>query len=135
MQAGQWQAGDPEILIVMDSGYDVAYLSHALTDLPVVLVGRLRSDRVMCAGFRNEHPARGQRPPAAFLEFRGQFVKEPVDAVLLDLRESDGVKCLERRCSDAPSVHRSSLFVVPRQCAAKAAVLCPAAGTTKSGDR
>lgn len=35
MQAGHWQPGDPEILIVMDSGYDVAYLSHALADLPV----------------------------------------------------------------------------------------------------
>jgi DDE superfamily endonuclease len=31
----------------MDSGYNLAYLSHVLADLPVVLVGRLRSDRVM----------------------------------------------------------------------------------------
>ncbi|MGW3186220.1 NF041680 family putative transposase [Kitasatospora sp. NPDC001119] len=46
-EAGQWHEGDAEILVVMDSGYDVAYLSHALADLPVVLVGRLRSDRVM----------------------------------------------------------------------------------------
>ncbi|WP_406434277.1 transposase [Streptomyces sp. NBC_01589] len=62
-QAGHWQSGDPEILIVMDSGYDVAYLSHALADLPVVLVGRLRSDRVM---LRDPGPARsgpkGGRP-------------------------------------------------------------------------
>ena len=47
----------------MDSGYDVAYLSHALADLPVVLVGRLRSDRVM---LRDPGPARsgpkGGRP-------------------------------------------------------------------------
>ncbi|MGW5251119.1 NF041680 family putative transposase [Streptomyces sp. NPDC004129] len=47
IHAGQWNPGDPEILIVMDSGYDVAYLSHALADLPLVLLGRLRSDRVM----------------------------------------------------------------------------------------
>lgn len=38
IQARQWEAGDPEIWIVMDSGYDVAYLSHALAGLPVVLV-------------------------------------------------------------------------------------------------
>lgn len=61
--AGQWKPGDPKILIVMDSGYDVAYLSHALTDLPVVLLGRLRSDRVM---LRDPGPARsgprGGRP-------------------------------------------------------------------------
>ncbi|WP_392757675.1 transposase [Streptomyces sp. LN590] len=37
-QAGHWKLGDPEILIVMDSGYDVAYLSHALAGQPVVLV-------------------------------------------------------------------------------------------------
>ena len=46
-QAGHWRPGDPEILSVMDSGYDVSYLSHALADLPVALVGRLRSDRGM----------------------------------------------------------------------------------------
>ncbi|MEU5894328.1 NF041680 family putative transposase [Streptomyces sp. NPDC047461] len=61
--AGHWQPGDPEILIVMDSGYDTAYLSHILADLPVVLVGRLRSDRVM---LRDAGPARsgprGGRP-------------------------------------------------------------------------
>ncbi|MFG2692971.1 NF041680 family putative transposase [Kitasatospora sp. NPDC048407] len=55
IDAGHWSEGDPEILIVMDSGYDTAYLAHSLTDLPVVLVGRLRSDRVMR---RNPGPAR-----------------------------------------------------------------------------
>ena len=62
-QAGHWRSGDAEILIVMDAGYDVAYLSHALQDLPVVLLGRLRSDRVM---LRDAGPARstpkGGRP-------------------------------------------------------------------------
>ncbi|MFF3354159.1 transposase [Streptomyces sp. NPDC002917] len=52
-----WQAGDPEILIVMDSGYDVAYFSHALADLSVVLVGHLRSDRVV---LRDPGPARSR---------------------------------------------------------------------------
>jgi len=45
--AGHWRPGDPDILIVMDSGYDVTRLAHVLADLPVELVGRLRSDRVM----------------------------------------------------------------------------------------
>ncbi|MFE9727315.1 NF041680 family putative transposase [Streptomyces sp. NPDC005794] len=61
--AGHWKPGDPKILIVMDSGYDVAYLSHALAGLPLDLVGRLRSDRVM---LRDPGPARpgakGGRP-------------------------------------------------------------------------
>lgn len=60
---GHWEPGDPDIVIVMDSGYYVAYLTHALADLPVVLVGRLRSDRVM---LRDPGPARsgprGGRP-------------------------------------------------------------------------
>ncbi|MER7489462.1 transposase [Streptomyces sp. NPDC126497] len=34
--AGYWRPGDAEVLIVMDSGYDTAYLTHALADLPVV---------------------------------------------------------------------------------------------------
>ncbi|MFF1343199.1 NF041680 family putative transposase [Streptomyces sp. NPDC058290] len=63
VSAGHWKPDDLEILIVMDSGYDVAYLSHALKDLPVVLLGRLRSDRVM---LRDPGPARsgpkGGRP-------------------------------------------------------------------------
>ncbi|MCI0383668.1 transposase [Streptomyces sp. CNQ085] len=29
-QAGHWQPGDQENLVVMDAGYDVAHLSHAL---------------------------------------------------------------------------------------------------------
>ncbi|GGT41154.1 hypothetical protein GCM10010254_71180 [Streptomyces chromofuscus] len=62
-QAGHWRQGDPEILIVMDAGYDVTYLSHALADLPVVLIGRLRWDRVM---LRDPGPTRsgpkGGRP-------------------------------------------------------------------------
>ncbi|MGF6947120.1 hypothetical protein BKA18_006973 [Streptomyces auratus] len=47
----------------MDAGYDVTYLSHVLADLPVVLVGRPRPDRVM---LRDAGPARsgpkGGRP-------------------------------------------------------------------------
>jgi hypothetical protein len=45
--AGQWVPGDPDILIVFDAGYDVTRLSWLLGDLPVELLGRLRSDRVL----------------------------------------------------------------------------------------
>jgi hypothetical protein len=45
--SGQWHDGDPDIQIVMDSGYDVTRLAFVLGDLPVQLIGRLRSDRVM----------------------------------------------------------------------------------------
>jgi DDE superfamily endonuclease len=46
-QAGHWFPGDPLVWIVLDSGYDVCRLAFLLADLPVVLVGRLRSDRVL----------------------------------------------------------------------------------------
>jgi DDE superfamily endonuclease len=45
--AGHWQPGDPYIVIVADSGYDIPRLAYVLADLPVELVGRLRSDRVL----------------------------------------------------------------------------------------
>ena len=46
-KAGHWHDGDPDILIVMDAGYDVTRLAFVLADLPVELVGRIRCDRVL----------------------------------------------------------------------------------------
>lgn len=45
--AGQWQDGDLPILIIAAPGYDITRLAHVLADLPVELLGRLRSDRVL----------------------------------------------------------------------------------------
>ncbi|MCA1707010.1 MAG: transposase, partial [Actinobacteria bacterium] len=61
--AGHWHDGDADILIVLDAGYDVTRLAFLLADLPVELLGRLRSDRV----FRFPAPPRlpgttGRRP-------------------------------------------------------------------------
>jgi hypothetical protein len=39
--------GDPDILIVADAGYDVPRLAFLLRDLPVQVLGRMRSDRVL----------------------------------------------------------------------------------------
>jgi len=72
--AGQWRDGDRDVLVVMDAGYDVMRLAWVLRDLPVELVGRLRSDRVLCrpAPSREEyyraHP-RGGHPPKHGKEF------------------------------------------------------------------
>ncbi|WP_406411058.1 transposase [Streptomyces sp. NBC_01614] len=47
--AGQWQGGDPPVLIVVDAGCDVSRLAFLLADLPVELpvelLGRMRSER------------------------------------------------------------------------------------------
>jgi hypothetical protein len=60
--AGHWRPGDPEIEIVMDSGYDVTRLAFVLAELPVVLTGRLRSDRVMLRPAPPRHPGSTGRP-------------------------------------------------------------------------
>ncbi|MER6106525.1 NF041680 family putative transposase [Streptomyces sp. NPDC001832] len=62
-EAGQWSQGDPKIVVVLDAGYDVVRLSFLLADLPIELVGRLRSDRVLY--FPPPPRARGRngRPP------------------------------------------------------------------------
>lgn len=71
IEAGQWTASDPDILIVVDAGYDVPRLAFLLQDLPVEVLGRMRSDRVM----RRATPPRvynpeGGRPP----KHGGEFV-------------------------------------------------------------
>jgi hypothetical protein len=45
--AGHWQPGDPDILIVADAGYDGPRLAFMLADLPVTVLVRMRSDRVL----------------------------------------------------------------------------------------
>src|SRR5207248_10625358 len=47
IEAGHWHQGDLPVLVVFDAGYDVTRLAWLLADLPVDLLGRLRSDRVM----------------------------------------------------------------------------------------
>lgn len=45
--AGQHRSGDAPIAVVTDGGYDVPRLAWQLRDLPVIIVGRLKSDRVL----------------------------------------------------------------------------------------
>jgi hypothetical protein len=47
ISAGRWQPGDPDVLIVADAGYDGPRLSFLLADLPVAVLVRMRSDRVL----------------------------------------------------------------------------------------
>lgn len=62
--AGQWSDGAPEILVVLDAGYDAPRIAHSLADLPVQILGRTRSDRVLrrSAPPRVHHATAG-RPP------------------------------------------------------------------------
>jgi hypothetical protein len=62
IDAGHWQPGDPSILIVADAGYDVTRLAFVLADLPVEVVGRIRSDRVMLRPAPPRTPGATGRP-------------------------------------------------------------------------
>ena len=54
--AGHWRPGDPDILIVTDAGYDITRLAFILADLPVEVLGRIRSDRVYAVRSRPDRP-------------------------------------------------------------------------------
>src|SRR6185437_10986410 len=60
--AGHWRDGDPRILIIFDAGYDVPRLAHLLADLPVEVLGRLRSDRVLYFPAPARRPGTNGRP-------------------------------------------------------------------------
>ncbi|MFJ3881045.1 transposase [Streptomyces sp. NPDC090077] len=40
--AGQWQRGQPDVLVVLDAGYDAPRIAHLLADMPIEVLGRLR---------------------------------------------------------------------------------------------
>ncbi|ROV68962.1 transposase [Streptomyces globisporus] len=44
----QWQAGGPDVLVIADAGYDAPCLAYLLRDLPVQVLARMCSDRVLC---------------------------------------------------------------------------------------
>ncbi|MER5918434.1 NF041680 family putative transposase [Streptomyces sp. NPDC001982] len=61
--AGQWREGNPPVLFVFDSGYDIVRLTWLLRDEPVRLLGRIRSDRVMHhPPGRRKGPTKGRGP-------------------------------------------------------------------------
>jgi hypothetical protein len=69
-EAGQWHEGDPDVLFVLDSGYDVVRLTWLLREQPVRLLGRVRSDRVMHAPAGRRKGPRPGRQPRHGEEFR-----------------------------------------------------------------
>jgi hypothetical protein len=60
--AGHWRDGDSPVLVVFDSGYDLTRLAYLLEDLPVEVMGRLRSDRVMYFPAPAREPGANGRP-------------------------------------------------------------------------
>lgn len=73
---GQWEAGDDDILVVFDAGYDALRMAYLLDGLPVEVLGRMRSDRVMrrpkpsLKEYALAYPLGSGRPPKHGMEFR-----------------------------------------------------------------
>jgi hypothetical protein len=57
--AGHWAEGDPEVVIAADAGYNATRLAFLLADLPVIVVARVRADRV----FHRPAPPRAPGSP------------------------------------------------------------------------
>ena len=68
--AGQWRQGDLPVLVVLDAGYDVMRLAFLLADLPLELLGRLRSDRVLYFPPPPQPPGKVGRKPKRGAEFK-----------------------------------------------------------------
>lgn len=62
-RAGHFRHGDPDVLVVMDAGYDVIRLAWLLSDLPVTLIGRIRSDRAFYGPAGKRRSRSKGRPP------------------------------------------------------------------------
>jgi hypothetical protein len=70
--------------------------------------------QLLTPGLRDEHPARGKRPPTPVLQIRGQLIKQPGNPVLLDIsdgllvdagRAAIGAHQLPRPLQDVPAVN------------------------------
>ncbi|MEV0489084.1 transposase [Streptomyces atratus] len=86
-RAGQWRPGDPPVLFVLDSGYDLVRLTWLLRDEPVRLLGRIRADRVMYAPAGKRRGTNPGRQPRHGAEFRlAQVTTHPAP-----VQESAGV--------------------------------------------
>jgi len=60
--AGHWHRGDPDILVIFDAGYEPARLAWLLADLPVQVLGRLGTNRVLRQAPPPRQPGQMGRP-------------------------------------------------------------------------
>ncbi|MEU1288903.1 NF041680 family putative transposase [Kitasatospora sp. NPDC005856] len=95
---GRWREGDRDILVVFDAGYDAPLLAYLLEGLPVEVLGRLRSDRVMRKPVPRPwiSPPPDGRPPKHGKEFRlanPETWGEP-DAATVQVTDRYGTACV-----------------------------------------
>lgn len=69
IDAGHWKSGDPDVWVVADAGYDAPRLAWLLRDLPVQVLARMRSDRVLRRAVAPRVAGTNGRPPRHGGEF------------------------------------------------------------------
>jgi DDE superfamily endonuclease len=110
--AGHWREGDPAILVIVDAGYDVPRLAYQLSDLPVELLGRLRSDQVMHLPAPPRSPGTNSRPRkhgGAMFDRAALTNEHPVDSAAAMNNEARGCSgFLTGRARQRPSPWRPS---------------------------
>jgi hypothetical protein len=111
MTAGQWQTGDPDILVVTDAGYDAPRLGFLLGDLPVQVSARMRSDRVLRGAAPPRLPHTLGRPPRHGSEFvlgQPDTWGTPDTETITDTRLYGTAKARSRDRPHPKLTHRSS---------------------------
>ena len=63
IEAGHWREGDPLIRVIFDAGHGPMRMAYQLTGLPVEILGRLRSDRLLQFPVPARRPGTNGRPP------------------------------------------------------------------------
>jgi hypothetical protein len=119
ISAGHWRPGDPEVWIIADAGYDVPRLAFLLSDLPVAVLGRMRSDRVLRRRAPVWQPGMTGRPP----RHGGEFAfgdpaswSEPDTAVTTDTRLYGSATARSWNRLHPRLTHRSSWIGQPGNC-------------------
>ena len=119
--AGHWRDGDPDILVVFDAGYDLTRLAWPLRDLPVEVLGLLRSDRVMYFPAPHREPGTNGRPVRHGATFRLDGTQPwPAPAVTtLTQTTRYGTAPGQRLGPGAPAAHQPRRMGRPRRRAAR----------------
>jgi hypothetical protein len=97
---GHWSPGDPPIRIVGDAGYDGPRLAYELADLPVQVLVRVRSDRVMAFPAPERVSGAGGRPArhGADMKFKDPATWPP--PAHTTTADTDRYGAAEARCWD-----------------------------------
>jgi hypothetical protein len=101
---GHWRDGDPAILVIFDAGYEPARLAWLLGDLPVQVIGRLGTSRVLRQPPPPREPGQMGRPArhGRELKLAGEAVHPGPDVTTTTVTTRYGTATARARARGAP---------------------------------